>query len=268
VPRIPVDLNSEVAAAVRGARDERFTKGAVKSAVRWALGVLAAGDTALDEAARPADVPALREALVRSTAPPVQRATVVRLSLTPDPPVLVAELDPGGARLALRAVEFPSPGWRLLALVAPGTDIPAALPERVLRFPVPTADISGRELGWLVSAVVDTAKALEADLEPAGRLDVRHWTDDLGMGEQRSVRSVAWEVGAVRVVADVAEHVVFDGATPAWTVLWAAADGLAGGAAVSLRATLRVGDEPEATLYVMAERDRLDRVRAPLTHPR
>ena len=268
MPRITVDLNTDVAAAVRGARDQQFTKGAVKSAVRWAVGVLAAGEAALDEAARPADLPALREALARSTTPTVQRATVVRLTLDPDPPVLVAELDPGGARLALRAVEFPSPGWRLLALVAPGDDIPSALPERVLRFPVPTAAIAGRELAWLVSAVVDTAKALEADLDPAGRLDVKQWTDDLGMGEHRSVQSVAWEVGAVRVVADVAEHVIFDGATPAWTVLWAAADGLAGGAAVSLRATLRVTDEPVATLYVMAERDRLDRVEAPLTLPR
>lgn len=91
-----MDLTHEVASSLRGAVDQRFTKGAIKGAVRWA-----AGDA-------------------------VTSARVVELSLDGDPPALVAELEPGGERLSLYAGES---GWTRAPQWVHRVDVPAGVWE-------------------------------------------------------------------------------------------------------------------------------------------
>jgi hypothetical protein len=185
VARIPVDLAPEVAEAVSGTTDRRFTGGAVKSAVRWAAG---------------ADVTS---------------ATVLELTLDTDPPQLVAELRPAGNRVVLYAGEST---WTLV-------------PKHVVRLEVP-AGVD--ELDWVMSTLAEVA-----GVEPARPAHVDRSWEDLGMGEHRSVRSVRWSSGDVRVTAEVAEHEIYDGATPAWTVLRGSVEGLPDGGSATLTATLR-----------------------------
>ena len=72
------------------------------------------------------------------------------------------------------------------------------------------------------------------------------------MGDLRSVRSVAWDTGPVRVAATVAEQEIYDGATPAWTVLTGTVDGWPEEASVSVTATLQ--DERMATIVTRGRR--------------
>ena len=117
-------------------------------------------------------------------------------------------------------------------------------PHRAWRVDVP-AGVD--ELEWVVSTLVDVAGL--ASVSPP---EVHRSWEDLGMGEQRSTRSVAWSSGAVRVSAEVAEHQIYDGATPAWTILRGTVEGLPDGTSLSLAATLR--DERVATLVVSGRR--------------
>ena len=158
----------------------------------------------------------------------VTSATVVELTLDSDPPRLVAELAPGGRRLVLYAGEST---WALA-------------PRRMWRVDVP-AGVD--ELNWVLSTLLDVA-----GLAPVIPAEVHRSWENLGMGEHRSIRSVAWSSGAVRVSAEVAEHEIYDGTTPAWTVLRGTVEGLPDGASVSLAATLR--DERTATLTIRGRR--------------
>jgi hypothetical protein len=193
---IDVELLPEVQAVVRGTDDRRFTRGALKSAVRWA-------------------------------APDATSATVVALTLDVEPPTLVAHVEPGGQRLVLYAGES---RWTLT-------------PQRVHKLQVPAR---GDELDWVVATLLQLAET------PAVPAEVRRWTEDLGMGEHRSVRATAGADGEIRLTAEVAEHEIYDGATPRWTVLWGTIDGLPDGASATLAATLR--DEWVATLVVSEPR--------------
>ena len=129
--RIPVDLTPAVAEVVRGTSDRRFTKGAIKSAVRWAAGDAAAG------------------------------ATVVELSLHSDPPALTALVEPGGERLTLYAgestwspephrvsrVEVPAGVWELDWLRSRLVEEAAALGTHVTPATPPEVHWSSEELG-------------------------------------------------------------------------------------------------------------------------
>jgi hypothetical protein len=191
VPRLPVDLTPDVADAVWGSSDPRFTKGAIKNAVRWAAGDATA-------------------------------ATVVELALDAEPPRLVAELAPAGERLVLYAGEST---WTRESHWVHRVEVPAGV----------------WELDWLRSRLVEEAAALGSDITPADTPAVHRSSEDLGQGETRTTHSLAWGAGPAHVTAQVDEHVIYDGATPAWAYLRGRVEGLAGGASVTITASLAVG---------------------------
>jgi hypothetical protein len=192
VARIPVELSPAVAATARDAEDRRFTKGAIKNAVRWAAG---AGVTS---------------------------ATVTELAVDTDPPTLVAELHPSGDHVVLYAGES---AW-------------TREPQWVHRVEVPAGIW---ELDWLRSRLVEEAAALGTDLTPAATPEVERSSDDLGQGETRTTHSVAWHAGPAHITAQVDEHEIYDGATPAWGSLRGRVDGLPGGTSITVTASLSVG---------------------------
>ena len=115
VAGITVNLTPATAEVVRSAGDRRFSKGAITGAVRWAAGSATS-------------------------------ATVVELALDADPPMLVAELLPAGARLALYAGEA---RWMLQSEWVRRIAVPAGLDE----------------LDWLVSTLT-AAAGIAAPTEP------------------------------------------------------------------------------------------------------
>ena len=242
----------------------------MKSAVRWAVRVLvsaARGEPdALRGSARTPDLDRLTSALGRFDLTAVTVARLVEVDLDADPEVAVAELVPIGARLVLRTVSFPEPEWKVLALLGPDEPVPPALPERVWNFSLPPAATGARQLDWLMANLIETAADLGFDIGPDPAPATEWRSDDLGMGERRRVERRSWTVGTAEATAQVAEHEVFDGATPRSTVLWASVTGLPEGAEVSLGGSVRAQDEPAGWLHVAAGHDRLARI-PPLPPP-
>jgi len=235
-----VEFAPDAAANLRdGPNEPRFSRGTIKRAVQWAADMAAQGQTR------------------------VESARVIALSVDGDPPVLVAELAPGGRRLVLRATEFPTPRWRLVAVIGPDEDVPPALPERLLVFPLPAAARRVPDGAWVTAALIEVAAVMGADITPDRLPDPESSDEDLGMGEARRVRRWAWRRLDAAVEVEVAVHEIYDGATPEWTSVRASVTGLPAGATIALTAALRAEDEPTGRLFLTAPRSTLDRVEPP-----
>ena len=109
------------------------------------------------------------------------------------------------------------------------------------------------ELDWLQSRLIEEATALGADVAPATTPAVERSSEDLGQGETRTTHSVSWDAGAAHVTAEVDEHEIYDGATPTWGYLRGKVAGLAGGASITVTASLSVGQRT-ATVTVSEPR--------------
>ena len=191
-----VDLAPEVIVAVRTMRDHgevplRCNKGPIRTAIAAAMRALCEDE--LGAKVRPWDLSALRRAAAGLGE--VTGATALYV----DESVLVAELRPGGRRIALRGVDD---GWRLVRFL---TD--SERPEAVRLAPETTREI---ELDMLSPEGVLNALGIAKpdDVE----LDIE--SEDLGQGETETRCRYLFTDNGRSVLAEEVTSEIFDGATP------------------------------------------------------
>lgn len=118
---------------------------------------------------------------------------------------------------------------------------------------------------WTASSEQACPTRSERDSQADRRRDgdtAPNWSiEELGQGEKRTVEVKSWRIGEIQVTAEVADHEIYDGATPQWTYLRGTATGLPGGAAVSFIGS-QVAPEPAGRPFLIGPRGRIDEVAA------
>ena len=248
-----------VFAELKDRQDRRLEKGAMLSAVGAAVQALRSGVREdIESVARPWDVDALIEASARLSAPALDDVLVIEVRPEDDPLVLVARLG-DGSRLILRgAGDREISAWLAVRVVGPGSPVPAIPPEATFTFPLPA--LGAEELRWICLALEDISEALGDRIYTMPGRPMSDGTEDLGQGETRRVQRLAWDVGPHGFLeATIAQHEIYDGATPTWTHLHGLLMGLDENSAGLLNATVRVNEQPVVTVLLSAPRERLDR---------
>lgn len=191
-----VALAPEVIETVRSLRDRgevplRCHTGPIRTSV--AAAVTALCEDVLGSRVRPWDLSALRRSAAGLGA--VTGATVLFV----DDPVLVAELHPGGQRIALRGVED---GWRLVRFLDP-----AERPADVVLAPETIREIELDALsaeGVLIALGIAKPDDVELDVD----------TEDLGQGQTETRYRYLFTDNGRSVLAEEVMSEIFDGATP------------------------------------------------------
>jgi len=209
--------------------------------------------------ARPWDVEPLVEAAVRIPAAAFDDVVVVDLQPDADPMTVTARLG-DGAHLVMRAVGDTDRGeWRPVRVVAAGAPVPAINPEMSYTFPLPDGATGSDDLRWICLALEDVSEALGDRIYTMPGRPMTDETEELGQGETRRTRGLAWHVGPNGYLeARVSRHEIFDGATPTWSYFNGIVHGLADDAACLLNVSIRVNEEPAVRLLLSAPRSRLD----------
>jgi hypothetical protein len=190
---IPVELTAEVVASLRrnrdrGERQPRCHDGVIRSAIAGAVRRLV--DNTLNGGVRPWDLPELQRRATGLGVVSGARAVSV------DDHVLVAELQPGGARILLRGVDD---GWRLVRFVD-GDDV-RVRPETTRRVALD---------GWGPDAVLAALGILKPDW-----VELQHSDQYLGQGETEYRDGYQWVDGNGRsILVEQIKNEIFDGATP------------------------------------------------------
>ena len=240
--------------------DRRLAKSAVLGGVGAGVEALRSGTReAVAELARPWDVPKLVEEAVRIPAVAFEDVVVVDVQPDADPMTVTARLG-DGARLVLRAVGDDERGeWRPARVVAAGARLPAINPELSYTFPLPDGATGTDDLRWICLALEDVSEALGDRISTMPGRPMTDETEELGQGETRRTRRLAWHVGPNgHLEASVSRHEIFDGATPTWSYFNGMVHGLTDDAACLLNVSIRVNEEPVVRLLLTAPRARLD----------
>jgi len=239
--------------------DRRLVKSAVLGGVSAAVTALRAGTReAVAALARPWDVEPLVEAAVRIPATAFDDVVVVDLQPDADPMTVTARLG-DGAHLVMRAVGDNDRGeWRPVRMVAAGAPVPVINPEMSYTFPLPDG-ATRDDLRWICLALEDVSEAMGDRIYTMPGRPMTDETEELGQGETRQTRGLAWHVGPNGYLeASVSRHEIFDGATPTWSYFNGMVHGLADDAACLLNVSIRVNEKPVVRLLLSAPRARLD----------
>jgi len=240
--------------------DRRLAKSAVLGGVGAAVSALRSGTReAVADLARPWDVPKLVEEAVRIPAAAFDDVVVVDVQPDADPMTVTARLG-DGAHLVMRAVGDTDHGeWRPARVVAADVPVPAINPEMSYTFPLPDGATGADDLRWICLALEDVSEALGDRIYTMPGRPMTDETEELGQGETRRRRRLAWDVGRSGYVeATVSDHEIYDGATPRWSYFNGMVHGLADDAACLLNVSIRVNEEPVVRLLLSAPRARLD----------
>lgn len=191
-----VDLAPAALTALRTMRDAgevplRCNKGPIRTAV--AAAVRGLNDDDLGSRVRPWDLSALRRRAAEL--PEITGAVALHV----DEDALVAELRPGGERVALRGV---GDGWRLVRFLDD-----AEVTEQVRLMPETTLDITLEDFtpdAVLAALGIARPDDVELDIE----------SEDLGQGETETRYRYLFTDNGRSVLAEEVKSEIFDGATP------------------------------------------------------
>jgi hypothetical protein len=132
-------------------------------------------------------------------------------------------------------------------------------------FPLPVEVTLGNGLRWICLALEDISEALGDRIYTLPGRPMESFTEDLGQGETRSVDRSSWYVGKNGVLeAEVAQHEIFDGATPRWETYHGHLRGLAGEAGCLLNATTNVNETTIVRIHLLGPDDVVERARVAL----
>ena len=246
--------------------DRRLAKNAVLGGVKAAVKALRSGTRdAVADLARPWDVEPLVEGAVRIPAAAFDDVEVVDVRPDADPKTVTARLG-DGAHLVMRAVGDNDHGeWRPVRVVVAGAPVPEVDPEMSYTFPLPDGATGSDDLRWICLALEDVSEALGDRVYTMPGRPMTDETEELGQGETRRTRRLAWDVGRSGYVeATVSDHEIYDGATPRWGYFHGLMIGPAGNSACLLNVSIRVNEEPVVRLILSAPRARLDAAAAAL----